>query len=309
MAAMLAVSSSAVVFHRFGGVTMSNPKSSLPSSSVCFAWRRETEVDIDVGIDEKPFVYRRASPAERWPNSHDELQQQAVRESVEELQGGEDGIRVRVWNEGEGLTSPTYRRMREEKARERERAVRESVEELQGSPPGEDGIRVKVSDEAEDHTSPIYRLMREDKARDKAREREIFHRPQKGQIRRLKRMTKLALKRAGDWESRTERLANAICELELARPVADVLEDWPEQLNNEDLSVVLGNVGRENWRRALELYECLNLRKWYTPNTRMLATILGILGRSNQVDVARELFLRAEPELTCDHIQVSFFTV
>lgn len=262
MAAMLAVSSSTIAFPRFGDVAITKWKPTLPMRSVCSAWRREREVDIDVGnLDEKPFVYRRASPAERWPNSNDELQQRAVRESSEE-----EDVRV--------------------------------------------GLRVRASDyeeeeEEEEHTSPIYRLMREDKSRDKAREREMFHQPQKGQLRRMKRMSKLALKRAVDWESRTGRLANAICELELARPVADVLEDWPEQLNNEDLSVVLGNVGKENWRRALELYECLNLRKWYTPNSRMLATILGVLGRSNQVDIARELFLRAEPELTGDHIQVT----
>jgi len=257
MASKLAVLSSGVLFPRFGDATIRKWKS---SSFVCLAWRRETEVNIDVGLEEKPFVYRRASAAERWPNSNDESQQRAVREDQQV-----DDVRV--------------------------------------------GFRVRVSDEGDGHTSPIYRLMREDKARDKAREREMFHQRQTGQVRKLKRMAKLALKRARDWKSRTERLANAICELELARPVADVLEDWPEQLNNEDLSVVLGNVGRENWRRALELYECLNLRKWYTPNPRMLATILGILGRSNQVYIARELFVRAEPELTGDHIQVRLFTV
>lgn len=252
MAAKLVVSSSAVVFPRFGDATIRKWKS---SSSVCLAWRRETGVDIDVGLEEKPFVYRRASAAERWPNTNDESQQRAVREDQQV-----DDVRV--------------------------------------------GLRVGVSDEGDGQTSPIYRLMREDKARDKAREREIFHQRQTAQVRKLRRMAKLTLKRARDWKSRTERLASAICELELARPVMDVLEDWPEQLNNEDLSVVLGNVGRENWRRALELYECLNLRKWYTPNRRMLATILGILGRSNQVDIARELFVRAEPELTGDHVQV-----
>lgn len=245
MAAMLS-SCSAVAFPRFGN------KVTLPSSksrSVCLAWRRENEVNIDVdGIDEaKPFVYRRASAAERWPGSDDAFQQEE-----------------------------------------------------------DDEPRVTISDD--DSVSPIYRLMREDKSRDKAREREIFHKPQNTQMRRMKRRTKLALKRARDWKPRTERLTNAICELELARPVADVLEDWPEQLNNEDLSIVLGDVGRENWRRALELYECLNLRRWYTPHPRMLATILGILGRANQVENARELFLRAEPELTGDHIQARLFT-
>lgn len=215
--------------------------------------RRWRPVEVDVAEEEKPFVYRRASAAERWPNSSDALQQRAVQESKDEVKSVGDG------EEGE---------------------------------------------DEEQHVSPIYRLMREDKARDKAGEREAFHQPQRDPTKKLKRMNKLALKKAADWKDRTARLSDAICALELARPVVDVLEGWPEQLNNEDLSVVLGNVGRENWRRALELYECLNLRKWYTPNTRMLATILGILGRANQVQVARELFLRAEPQLTADHVQV-----
>lgn len=259
-AMMVAASSTAALWYHFSGISTSKWKSGSPSMSVCFAMRRERPVDIEVADEEKSFVYRRASAAERWPNSSDAFQQRAVRESVEETKSlGNVGVELRDGEEG---------------------------------------------GEEEHHVSPIYRLMKEDKARDKAREREIFHQPQKDQTKRLKRMNKLALKKAVDWKGRTERLSAAICELNLARPVVDVLEGWPEQLNNEDLSVVLGNVGRDNWRRALELYECLNLRKWYTPNTRMLATILGILGRANQVEVARELFLRAEPELTADHIQV-----
>ncbi|KAG0602999.1 hypothetical protein M758_10G057900 [Ceratodon purpureus] len=259
-AMMVAASPTAALWCHFSSVSTSKWKSISPSISVSCAMRRERPVDIEVAEEEKAFVYRRASAAERWPNSSDALQQRAVRESVEEMKRlGNVGVQVRDEEEGE---------------------------------------------EREHHVSPIYGLMRDDKARDKARQREIFNHPQKDQTKRLKRMNKLALKKAVDWKDRTARLAAAICELEVTRPVEDVLEGWPEQLNNEDLSVVLGNVGRENWRRALELYECLNLRKWYTPNTRMLATILSVLGRANQVEVARELFLRAEPELTADHIQV-----
>ncbi|KAG0558858.1 hypothetical protein KC19_10G059400 [Ceratodon purpureus] len=68
-------------------------------------------------------------------------------------------------------------------------------------------------------------------------------------------MNKLALKKVVDWKDRTERVAAAICELEVTRPVEDVLEGWPEQMNSEDLSVVLGNVG-EDWRRAQGLRTC-----------------------------------------------------
>ena len=264
---------SAALSQRFSGVMTSLCKSSSPSTSVCFAVRRERQVDIDVAEEEKSFVYGRACAAGRWANSSDEFQQRAVREAEEELQSA-------------------------------------SCEPQVPPPWGNVGVkRVDTEEnEGEEHVSPIYRLMREDKARDKATEREMFLQPQNNQSKRVKRMNKLALKRAADWKDRTARLSAAICELGLARPVADLLEGWPEQLNNEDLAVVLGNVGRENWRRALELYECLNLRKWYTPNTRMLATILGILGRAHQVAVARELFLRAEPELTADHIQVKSIT-
>lgn len=257
-AAMVPVSPSAVACQRFSAISISKRNSRLAPVSVCCAWRREKPVEVDVGLEEKSFVYRRASPAERWRDSSDEIQKRAVREAVE--------------------------------------GVMRAVDELQARPSPEDAV--------DGHVSLIYRLINEDKVREKAWEREMFRQSMKGQTRRLKRMSKLALKKAVDWKARTARLSNAICELDVARPVADVLEGWPEQLNNEDLSVVLGNVGRENWRRALELYECLNMRKWYTPNTHMLATILGILGRSNQVEIARELFLRAEPELTADHVQV-----
>lgn len=113
-----------------------------------------------------------------------------------------------------------------------------------------------------------------------------------------RRLSKLALKKAKDWKARVRRLSTAICELEVARTVADVMEVWPEQLHPNDLATVLGTVGQTRWRRALELYEWLNLRDWYTPNPRMLAAILGVLGRSGQVALAQELFSRAEPELS-----------
>lgn len=113
-----------------------------------------------------------------------------------------------------------------------------------------------------------------------------------------RRLSKLALKKAKDWKARVRRLSTAICELEVARTVADVMEVWPEQLHPNDLATVLGTVGQTRWRRALELYEWLNLRDWYTPNPRMLAAILGVLGRSGQVALAQELFSRTEPELS-----------
>uniref|UniRef100_A0A7I4DT00 Pentacotripeptide-repeat region of PRORP domain-containing protein n=1 Tax=Physcomitrium patens TaxID=3218 RepID=A0A7I4DT00_PHYPA len=53
-----------------------------------------------------------------------------------------------------------------------------------------------------------------------------------------------------------------------------------------------------NWKRALEFYEWLNLRKLYTPNPRLLATIIHILGRANQPEAAQDLFSKTELELT-----------
>lgn len=72
-------------------------------------------------------------------------------------------------------------------------------------------------------------------------------------------MSKLVFKKVVDWKVRIVRLLNVICELDVVRLVVDVLEGWLEQLNNEDLFVVFGNVGRENWCCVLEFYECLNM--------------------------------------------------
>jgi pentatricopeptide repeat protein len=112
-----------------------------------------------------------------------------------------------------------------------------------------------------------------------------------------RKLSKLALQKAKDWKGRVERLSRALCQLELQYSVADVLQGWPEQLAPTDLCFVVKTVGHSHWQRALELYEWLNMRHWYTPNPRMLATILGVLGRSNQPALAQEIFSRAEPEL------------
>ncbi|KAE8726907.1 hypothetical protein F3Y22_tig00005939pilonHSYRG00009 [Hibiscus syriacus] len=62
-----------------------------------------------------------------------------------------------------------------------------------------------------------------------------------------------------------------------------------------DFFFLVKYVGQENWQRALEVYEWLNLKQWYSPNARMLATILAVLGRANQEILAVEIFTRAEP--------------
>ncbi|XVE90498.1 hypothetical protein DITRI_Ditri20bG0082400 [Diplodiscus trichospermus] len=112
---------------------------------------------------------------------------------------------------------------------------------------------------------------------------------------RVKKMTKLALKRAKDWRERVKFLTDRILGLEHDQFVADVLDDRKVQMTPTDFCFVVKYVGQENWQRALEVYEWLNLRHWYSPNARMLATILAVLGRANQEALAIEIFTRAEP--------------
>ncbi|GLJ23966.1 hypothetical protein SUGI_0455590 [Cryptomeria japonica] len=113
-----------------------------------------------------------------------------------------------------------------------------------------------------------------------------------------KRQAQVAIKRATDWQSRVHRLSNAICKLHSDRLVADVLENSRiEQLSPLDYCYVVKRVGQTHWKRALEIYEWLNFWHLYTPNPRMLATILGVLGRANQIVFAEEIFQRAEPKV------------
>ncbi|KAE8673725.1 Pentatricopeptide repeat-containing protein [Hibiscus syriacus] len=112
---------------------------------------------------------------------------------------------------------------------------------------------------------------------------------------RVKKMTKLALKRAKDWRERVKFLTDKILGLGQDQFVADVLDDRKVQMTPTDFCFLVKYVGQENWQRALEVFEWLNLKQWYSPNARMLATILAVLGRANQEILAVEIFTRAEP--------------
>ncbi|PPD97122.1 hypothetical protein GOBAR_DD05849 [Gossypium barbadense] len=112
---------------------------------------------------------------------------------------------------------------------------------------------------------------------------------------RVKKMSKLALKRAKDWRERVKFLTDRILGLEQDQFVADVLDDRKVQMTPTDFCFLVKYVGQENWQRALEVYEWLNLKNWYSPNARMLATILAVLGKANQEILAVEIFTRAEP--------------
>ncbi|KAL1547336.1 pentatricopeptide repeat-containing protein, chloroplastic [Salvia divinorum] len=111
---------------------------------------------------------------------------------------------------------------------------------------------------------------------------------------RVKKMNKLALKRAKDWRKRVQFLTDRILELKSDEFVADVLDEKMVQMTPTDFCFVVRGVGRSSWQRALEVYEWLNLRHWYAPNARMLATILSVLGKANQEALAVEMYTRAE---------------
>ncbi|CAL5364700.1 unnamed protein product [Camellia sinensis] len=121
---------------------------------------------------------------------------------------------------------------------------------------------------------------------------EVLGRPSRT---RAKKMTKLALKRAKDWRQRVQFLTDRILQLKSEEFVADVLDDRIVQMTPTDFCFVVKWVGQSSWQRALEVYEWLNLRHWYSPNARMLATILAVLGKANQEALAVEIFSRAEP--------------
>ncbi|XP_031482628.1 pentatricopeptide repeat-containing protein At3g18110, chloroplastic [Nymphaea colorata] len=112
---------------------------------------------------------------------------------------------------------------------------------------------------------------------------------------KIKKMNKLALKRAKDWMQRVQFVTDEILNLRPDEFVADVLDRRKVQMSPTDYCFVVKWVGKSNWQRALEIYEWLNLKHWYTPSPRMLATILAVLGKANQEALAEEIFERVEP--------------
>ncbi|KAJ1434996.1 Tetratricopeptide-like helical domain superfamily [Sesbania bispinosa] len=120
---------------------------------------------------------------------------------------------------------------------------------------------------------------------------------------RVKKMNKLALKRDKNWRERVKYLTDRILGLKSDEFVGDVLEERRVQMTPTDFCFVVKWVGQISWQRALELYECLNLRHWYAPNARMVATILGVLGKANEEALAVEIFTRAESAIE-DTVQV-----
>ncbi|VVA98006.1 unnamed protein product [Arabis nemorensis] len=121
--------------------------------------------------------------------------------------------------------------------------------------------------------------------------------------RRVKKLNKVALLRAKDWRERVKFLTDKILGLKPNQFVADILDGKPVQMTPTDYCFVVKSVGQVSWQRALEVFEWLNLRHWHSPNARMVAAILDVLGRWNQESLAVEIFTRAEPAVG-DTVQV-----
>lgn len=119
---------------------------------------------------------------------------------------------------------------------------------------------------------------------------EVLSRPSKT---RAKKMTKLALKGANDWRQRVRFVIDMILSLKSEEFVEDVLDDLTAQMMPVDYCFVVKSVGQSSWQRAMEVYEWLNVQDWYAANARMLATILGVLGKAKQEALAVEIFARA----------------
>lgn len=129
---------------------------------------------------------------------------------------------------------------------------------------------------------------------------EVLSRPSK---KKVKKMNKFAPKRAKDWMRRVRILTDKILGLGPDESVADILDKKIVQMTPTDYCFVVKSVGQLSWRRALEVYEWLNLKHWYRPHSWMLATILAVLGKANQEALAMEIFMRAEP-LVDNNVQV-----
>ncbi|XP_019443430.1 PREDICTED: pentatricopeptide repeat-containing protein At3g18110, chloroplastic [Lupinus angustifolius] len=120
---------------------------------------------------------------------------------------------------------------------------------------------------------------------------------------RVKRMNRLALKRDKYWRDRVKYFTDRILGLKSGEYVADVLDDTSVPMTPTDFCFLVKWVGQTSWQRALEAYEWLNLKHWYSPKGRMLATIIAVLGKANQEELAVEVFTRGESSIE-DTVQV-----
>ncbi|CAN6164746.1 unnamed protein product [Urochloa humidicola] len=106
---------------------------------------------------------------------------------------------------------------------------------------------------------------------------------------RVKRLSKLALRRARDWRARVAGLADAVLALPPGSPVDDVLDG--ARAAPDEAAFVVRAVGESSWRRSVDVFEWL-ARGGAAPAPRAVAVVLGVLGRARQGAAAEELFLR-----------------
>ncbi|CAD6339957.1 unnamed protein product [Miscanthus lutarioriparius] len=105
---------------------------------------------------------------------------------------------------------------------------------------------------------------------------------------RVKKLSKLALRRAQDWRARVAGLADAVLALPPGAPVDDVLDG--ARATPDEVAFVVRAVGESSWRRALDAFEWL--ARSSAPASRAVAVVLGVLGRARQDSTAEEVFLR-----------------
>ncbi|KAK3128626.1 hypothetical protein QOZ80_6BG0464320 [Eleusine coracana subsp. coracana] len=105
---------------------------------------------------------------------------------------------------------------------------------------------------------------------------------------RVKKLSKLALRRAQDWRERVAGMADAILALPPGAPVDDVLDG--ARASADEVALVLRAVGERSWRRALDAFEWL--ARGGAPAPRAVAVVLGVLGRARQDAAAEEVFVR-----------------
>lgn len=107
-----------------------------------------------------------------------------------------------------------------------------------------------------------------------------------------KKMTKLALKRAKDWRERIQFLTNQILSLPDSSAVANVLDSSIVQMTPTDYAFLVKSVGSASWRRSLEVFEWLTLKKSHSPFPRLLAAVIAVLGKNGQESIAEDVFAR-----------------
>lgn len=107
---------------------------------------------------------------------------------------------------------------------------------------------------------------------------------------RVKKLSKLALRQERDWRERIAGLADRVLALPPGAPVAEVLDDaW---VSPDELAYVVRAVGATSWRRALDAFEWLVASGAGAPGPRVVAVVLGVLGRARQDALAESVFLR-----------------